>query len=130
MKPSHTPGPWLINVAPNGETSGIISANGGMTHIADTFDAAYHNAIARGQVHPATEFLVQSQANARLIAAAPDLLAALKEMNAVAGEVLSYLSLAHGPNPLEQYKGQIDKLHAGMMKAWNASLEAEQKATK
>jgi hypothetical protein len=63
----HTPEPWAIHVTRSGETSGIIQANDGLTHVCDTFDAAWHNAIARGQTEPATRFLAQSQTNARRI---------------------------------------------------------------
>ena len=54
---THTPGPWY-------KTEGLISDSNGV-HIATACDTRYENA----------------EANARLIAAAPDLLEALKGIN-------------------------------------------------
>jgi hypothetical protein len=69
MKTQHTPGPWAIQ-------GGFITAHDG---------AGYEKAIAKIKtgrdwplVQPAKQDEAEAAANARLIAAAPDLLAALE----------------------------------------------------
>lgn len=67
MTTKHTPGPWDYKCAPNGDC-GIISEE--MYILAETFSAI------RAQDENAQ---AESVANARLIAAAPDMLEALKK---------------------------------------------------
>lgn len=66
--PSHTPGPWTIDAYAEGKHDYLVThSSGGLrSHIARLYDSALCNE------HGATE------ANARLIAAAPDLLAACR----------------------------------------------------
>ena len=69
-KPTHTPGPWTFRRHISGTTMIEASINGSAALIANV-----HARMATGTF--TSETLPQS-ANARLIAAAPDLLAALK----------------------------------------------------
>lgn len=65
MKPKYTPGPWTVHSKVDGlEGIGIHSANGGYIYV-----ATIHGPGSRGNI--------PSEANARLIAAAPELLEAL-----------------------------------------------------
>ena len=67
MTTQHTPGPWRVDVAQ--DTNGTI-------HSVDVREAAYGLFVASVEAH--TEEHADVMANARLIAAAPDLLAALR----------------------------------------------------
>ena len=71
---SHTPGPWQINTAG-------IGAHGGKVEVTEIYvynpDIVDDVAIAADIIDPVT--CKPSEANARLIAAAPDLLAELKK---------------------------------------------------
>jgi hypothetical protein len=77
----HTPGPWEVGTPGNGEP-GYIYCNNSLGSAV---------AIAYGMPLALTVFSrAEEEANARLIAAAPELLAALKKCAAVcAGETLS-----------------------------------------
>ena len=66
MKTTHTPGPWGVE----SEFQAIVTACNGRLSVCEVHD---HNATS--ETHTAAE----AEANARLIAAAPDLLAACKE---------------------------------------------------
>jgi hypothetical protein len=68
----HTPGPWWVDPTYLGD----IQAEG--TEIASAFEAAQKGAewIIQGPITPSRE---EQRANARLMAAAPDLLEALQE---------------------------------------------------
>lgn len=71
---SHTPGPWEIQYLGNGESE--VLANG-----PDRDDVAGICIVAGGlgsSIEDACDY--ESQANARLIAAAPELLAALEDL--------------------------------------------------
>lgn len=73
MKTQHTPGPWTI-----GPTSSFASGNWRIvtTHDGTTNICACHGTIITdAEMHPMNQ---TRDANARLIAAAPDLLAALQ----------------------------------------------------
>jgi hypothetical protein len=70
MKPDHTPGPWIAD-----ENGVILGGLNGLTSIGETYCKAWE----RTPEHPMREAMLQeAQANARLIAAAPDLLEACK----------------------------------------------------
>jgi len=69
MSARHTPGPWVVS------DDGLVTGRDGRVRFAgtpsiDIFDASEWP----------SELATEAQANARLIAAAPDLLAALKEL--------------------------------------------------
>ena len=68
MVAKHTPGPWSINRSKNGYPYQIYAANG--THVRSVTRWAALSVPA----------LPEGEANAHLIAAAPDLLAACKEI--------------------------------------------------
>ena len=77
MSMNHTPGPWVVNTAG--------SALGGMPfEITEIYVYAPHTqddtAICADVIDPITQ--EPSEANARLISAAPDLLEALKDLKA------------------------------------------------
>ena len=92
MASKHTPGPWAIELTPNGaEETGIISAHDGTYHVADCFTSLYHNRLSEGKDVGAQ--LKASQANLRLMAAAPKMLHALEEADvAIAVSLMSNLS--------------------------------------
>lgn len=92
MASKHTPGPWEIELTPNGkEETGIISAHGGTYHVADCFTSLYHNRLSEGKDVGAQ--LKASQANLLLVAAAPKMLHALEEADvAIAVSLMSDLS--------------------------------------
>lgn len=78
---AHTPGPWYC------ERHGVITADvaGHRRQVASTTgDAVMHG-------DPSTDVISLQMANARLIAAAPELLAALQEATASLAEVANYL---------------------------------------
>lgn len=87
-KPAHTPGPWTSAESP-------MSFNGNLWFVST--DGPY------GKVAETT-----NAADARLIAAAPELLAALKRI--IDGEGVDELWLAENP-------GAVDTAHAAIMKA-------------
>ena len=69
MNNKHTPGPWFVGGHRNGGKYGSLPINSdGPHHIADTYN--------RPDFMPINEF----ESNAHLIAAAPELLAALLEL--------------------------------------------------
>jgi hypothetical protein len=85
MNASHTPAPWAFERA--------VEANGSVTFDIFNSDVSACNGVGGGvayiQTYNAQQAVVQ-EANARLICAAPDLLAALKECAAVcAGETMN-----------------------------------------
>ena len=68
----HTPGPWTCKEAPHPQTDGVT----GYTVQADT-----ENGVAIvAEIYPRPYLVVVREANARLIAAAPELLDALERM--------------------------------------------------
>lgn len=67
----HTPGPWKIRTA---------AISGDRNSISITSNPASRNVIFHQWDHGNTPLQAEDYANARLIAAAPELLAALKEM--------------------------------------------------
>ena len=69
MTTQHTPGPWRVDVAQDRD---------GTIHSVDVREAAYGLFVAAVEAH--TEEHADVMANARLIAAAPELLAVLKRM--------------------------------------------------
>ena len=71
MSTQHTPGPWQMNTCHQGHFVTAPSPNGGMHQIT----IAETRAVTRGALYSHMEY-----ADARLIAAAPDLLLALKEL--------------------------------------------------
>lgn len=83
MKNKHTPGPWNINYLRNG--ANILATDG-------------HGAIAKVNVrYSKTNNLIEFEANACLIAAAPELLEALKE-------ALNEKNMSQMPYRIKAYK--------------------------
>lgn len=89
----HTPGPWVIHLTDDrSEETGLI--HGGydaMYHICDTGIAGSYNTLANPNTYTDLA-IVQRQievarANARLIAAAPDLLQALQTLFNALGQI-------------------------------------------
>ena len=75
MKTQHTPGPWSVKPLENDPLDLLNPSKNGSWIISETNDIISHVGF------PANE-----QANARLIAAAPELLAALEKISANAAE--------------------------------------------
>jgi hypothetical protein len=89
---SYTPGPWTIQYSTNDYEGNLIYAN---SVVDSTLLTVYYTrAIAATVTEEASEATPEDEANARLIAAAPDLLAALKD---VAEQIAAYDYL-HGEN--------------------------------
>lgn len=75
MSAQHTPGPWVVNTAGTGDSKGRIVIDEIYVYAPDS--GADDVAVAADIVNPLTG--QPSEANARLIAAAPDLIASLQE---------------------------------------------------
>ena len=71
----HTPGPWYVEIDEHRAPSHWYAA---AIHVGSPFDASHRTVARVSQAEPSWDEAVQAQveANARLIAAAPDLLAA------------------------------------------------------
>lgn len=80
---SHTPGPWSVN----GDHKILVGADDGKMMLAE----ALHSHIMQKWCRP----LATAQANARLIAAAPDLLDALENLSLESTGYLQDLSSNH-----------------------------------
>lgn len=78
----HTPGPWRVDPAANCD----IQTSDGSFEIATT----HPGFLSRGKADPG-----RAQANARLIAAAPDLLAAMREQIAECSDPLCDMCARH-----------------------------------
>ena len=91
---THTPGPWnfarAVKPGANEENNHLIY-NGEKRHIAEVFQYQEHDFIIE---------LAEASANARLIAAAPELLEALKEIAKGEGPY-SMDRLTHANNTIE-----------------------------
>lgn len=68
MEAKHTPGPWTVGQEMNSERPGSVPV---VALVRDSLEGKMHVAFVNGKAG-------EQEANARLIAAAPDLLAALK----------------------------------------------------
>lgn len=97
MSAKHTPGPWWAS----GSDFAVLAA--------DADDAPYARTVAETNVGDMTD--VEALANARLIAAAPDLLHALKQMQAC-----SHKTHSHGEFPAKTC-GLCTKALAAIAKA-------------
>ena len=106
--PNHTPGPW--GVGPAYPDAGIPRANIGAVG-ASGHDWCYIATIMVGTQ--------ENDANARLIAAAPALLAALRAMTAGAGVLLNSLPALTGPAAAAAHNlsAQSDHARAALAKA-------------
>jgi hypothetical protein len=84
MSAQHTPGPWIKNVVPTSAGSAITiqSADHRIAII-------YVDGIRKG-IDDELPRSIENRANARLIAAAPDLLEALQHLMVAHGEQLDY----------------------------------------
>lgn len=70
MKPNHTPGPWRVNPEGFNEDCGsVIVSEDGKHSVVSAYGGQY-----------CTGFVDMSEANAALIAAAPEMLQALKDI--------------------------------------------------
>lgn len=100
MTNKHTPGPWLFRTAPT---------SAGLCHIVSAADwrgaFIYGDRLRKG-VDDALPKAQELAANARLIAAAPDLLEALQDVDAL----WMHHSIAHGD-------GKISPLHEKVIAA-------------
>jgi hypothetical protein len=76
MSGGHTPGPWFIDMIPNSKTFGASAGRAYGVSAPNRSGYRVPVVVWRGLAKPASE---EGQANARLIAAAPDLLEALIE---------------------------------------------------
>lgn len=78
MTTQHTPGPWEIAgpADSQGEAFLIVAGDKNIAYTGDTFDEEKHEGV----------ITAEDEANARLIAAAPDLLAALRTLLAASRE--------------------------------------------
>jgi hypothetical protein len=119
----HTPGPWRVLNHASGHVGFIAVVAGERTHICDVFPYG---------TRASTAGLDEHLANARLIAAAPDLLAALKEAVRIAE--LARLEWDGAPNGMRAgkllialaggcpgYRPDIDAIHAAIAKATAAT---------
>lgn len=103
----HTPGPW--RVGPSNDVQGRYADS---SQIWVPHGAVSHCVVASVNYH-----LSQSEANARLIAAAPDLLKAAKEVLAGLNARID-AALADGGHAVPVFHG-IAELHAAIAKAEN-----------
>lgn len=93
----HTPGPWFVNHGRSGASYGVGQGNGGAIVV-----------VWRGIARPKSS---NGAANARLIAAAPDLLAAAIELVAASD------AYEGDPDDDERCRRAIDGLRAAIAKA-------------
>jgi hypothetical protein len=104
MAANHTPGPW--HVAPGRFPAITIEFDGTETHTGCQ--------VCRIEPEDDSSAAVRmAEANARLIAAAPELVAALRTLLEHAGE--SYVSAPNGES--QQWKWQADTARAALAKA-------------
>lgn len=99
---AHTPGPWEIS----GAALDIRANAGGMRMIASVYQP---------ETHPLAPTDAMSVANARLIAAAPDLLAALKQSE------LAVAELCVGQDPANECWNILAQVRAAIAKAKGAA---------
>lgn len=97
-KPTHTPGPWKVNGQAGYAGHTVIDTNGRSV-------AAFPSSSKR----PKSE----RDANARLIASAPELLAALKDLEAFADHVFDNDEWAKGHGVMVKARAAIAKAEAG-----------------
>lgn len=102
----HTPGPWTVG----GSHDCIIEANNGKTMVAECVGPLTDTEKTYDQLR------VDAQANARLIAAAPELLAALKSVIAI-GRLLYDMDCGpQGAECIEKAEAAIEKAESGKLK--------------
>lgn len=105
----HTPGPWHFNAQPAGDPLDLLNSTTGGFGI---FSETPHSAI--GQVCENGS----GEANARLIAAAPELLAALKQSERVLfGYLVTYGHDKTGKLALDQVKAAHEATASAIAKA-------------
>jgi hypothetical protein len=106
MEGKHTPGPWTLALYDNG----CFTVTGTMGDM--------HGAILCSRSDVPDRFVGEGSANAHLIAAAPELLEALKSLT---NEARGFLSMAdpeaHGQTNLRCLDRRIDEAEAAVAKA-------------
>lgn len=107
---AHTPGPWVVVVNSRGAAVAIDAPS--VANIPGKTNPVRHNGI--GSPHSA-----KGHANARLIAAAPDLLEAAAELEGWISRVLVHTYTNRKPMP-ENLEVALEKIRAAIAKATGA----------
>ncbi len=120
-KHTHTPGPWGLSRVEhsNGTPRNTVNVNGRGWFC---FASVYVRLSGHKEDSP------EGLANARLIAAAPDLLEALKETRCHANNYLHQVNvqiIAQGPHPYESFLTQRDRAAETLRKADAAIAKAQ-----
>ena len=118
MSAKHTPGPWYIHPMTNlsNELTECDTFNARRVYIGSGDDhkivaetVAYMPKEGFNPGHPRPDSVEECEANARLIAAAPDLLANLEQMERIAADYLSGRLLQFPASVLPQARAAIAK---------------------
>jgi hypothetical protein len=99
MNAQYTPGPWVIDGSVNAENLDVINSEGRIAMIDDSRSTGWN--------------VPTINANARLIAAAPDLLAALIECERIANELFQETGLHEYMHASDRAREAIAKATGG-----------------
>ena len=114
MSAVHTPGPWTANFDHQQNACAHVRASNGYNEVATVFVASEDGDQKRDENGCWPDQPVRD-ANARLIAAAPDMLAALQELLAVTPAVAPAAGMLAGI--VERHRAAIDGARAAIAKA-------------